>query len=194
MSYHIYTTDGIILKRSPFGEASVLLYVLTKELGLIMASAQSARLSKSKLRHGLQEYSFVLASFVKGKNGWKLTNVSEKGSLFFDYQKHAHEVLGHIFFILLKTITGELPHPEIFETVRTGFEFLKNLPEEEIKKFEVLLVLRILYELGYVAQSSDTGVFLADLNVWNNELLQKISEKKKVLVEVINKALKESHL
>ena len=194
MLYHIYTTDGIILKRSPFGEANVLLYVLTKDLGLVMASAQSARLSKSKLRHGLQEYSHVLASFVKGKNGWKLTNVSEKGSFFFDLPRPYTRVLAQFVFILIKMMPGEHPHPEIFQTVRSGFEFLKNLPEIEVKNFEILLVLRILHELGYVAQSSNTETFLNDLNTWSNEFLEKISEKKQALVEIINKAMKESQL
>ena len=120
MLYHIYTTDGIILKRSPFGEANVLLYVLTKDLGLVMASAQSARLSKSKLRHGLQEYSHVLASFVKGKNGWKLTNVSEKGSFFFDLPRPYTRVLAQIVFILIKMMPGEHPHPEIFKSCVSG--------------------------------------------------------------------------
>ncbi len=194
MSYHIYTTDGIILKTSPYGEANVLVYVLTRDLGLIMASAQGVRIAKSKLRSGLQEYSFVSASFVKGKNGWKLTNVSEKKNLFFEYPQYARRVLAQVFFVLLKTITGELPHPEIFETVRSGFEFLKSLNEEQVKKFEILLVLRILHELGYVAQSSNTEKFLVDSNVWNNELLSTAGEQKQTLVEVINRGLKESQM
>ena len=190
----MYTTEGIILKRSPYGEANVLVYVLTRDLGLIMASAQAARVSESKLRSGLQEYSLITASFVKGKNQWKVTGVSRKQSFFFDYSQYARRVLAQIFFVLLKTITGELPHPEIFETVKSGFEFLRNLSEEEVKSFEILLVLRILYELGYVAQSENTEGFLGDRTLWNTELLQKAGEKKETLIAVINRALKESQL
>jgi recombinational DNA repair protein (RecF pathway) len=69
MSYHVYTTEGIILKRTPFGEANILLHIFTKDLGLIIASARSARLSVSKLRTALQEGSFVIISCVKGKGG-----------------------------------------------------------------------------------------------------------------------------
>ncbi|MBI4156049.1 MAG: recombination protein O N-terminal domain-containing protein [Candidatus Zambryskibacteria bacterium] len=209
MAYHIYTTEGIILKALPFGEANVLLYILTKDLGLIVASAQSSRLLKSKLRHGLQEYAHITASLVKGRNGWKLTDVSEKGSFFFDLPKPYTQCMVQVFFVLLKTIIGEMPQPAIFETVRTGSEFLAKtfananvrpteaelrIRENDIKNFEILLVLRILYELGYVAQSENTETFLASLNLWNSDLLQKISAKKQPLVQIINKALKESQL
>ncbi len=59
MSYHIYTTDGIVLKRTAYGEANIFVHVLTHDLGLIIASVQSARLSTSKLNSALSEYTFV---------------------------------------------------------------------------------------------------------------------------------------
>jgi recombinational DNA repair protein (RecF pathway) len=194
MSYHIYTTDGIILKRTAFGEANVMLYVLTKDLGLIIASAKSARLSSSKLRPALQEFEEVSISCIKGKNGWKITNVISKGSFFFNYPVYAHKVMGQIVFVLLRTITGELPHPEIFETVITGLVFLKKVEEENISNFEALVVLRILYELGYVARSENTDFYLQDLTNWNEDLLDKMKEGRLSIVTVINKAIKESHL
>lgn len=194
MGYHIYTTDGIILKRTAFGEANLLLYVLTADLGLIIASARSARLSASKLRPALQEYTHVSISCVKGKNGWKITNVVEKGSFFFDCPEYSHKVLSQITSILLKMIPGESPHKEIFQTVKTGFEFLKTLSEKEIANFETLCVLRILRELGYVVMDSNTELFLKDMTAWDLSLLQKIRENKEKIIGLINGALKESHL
>jgi DNA repair protein RecO len=194
MSYHIYTTDGIILKRTTFGEANILLYILTSDLGLIIASARSARLSFSKLRSALQEYTLVSVSVVKGKNGWKVTNVIEKESLFFDYPTYSRKVLSQIAFVLLKMIPGESPHKDIFQTVRSGFEFLKFLPEKDVSSFEILIVLRILNELGYVENGQDVDVFLRDKEEWDSLIIKKVSENKKTIVSIINKALKESHL
>lgn len=194
MSYHIYTTDGIILKRTPFGEANILLHILTEDLGLIIASARSARLSSSKLRSALQEYCYVSISCVKGKNGWKITNVVEKGSFFFEYETHFHKTVSQVASVLLQMIPGESPHPEIFQTIKTGFEFLKSLSEKDISNFETLIVLRVLYQLGYVVKNSDTEVFLVDMVEWNESLLEKISKNKIDIVGLINKALKESHL
>jgi DNA repair protein RecO len=194
MSYHIYTTPGIILKRTPFGEANILLHILTRDLGLIMASARSARLSVSKLRSALQEYTDVSVSCIKGKNGWKVTNVIESGSFYFQYPEHSHLSMARVTSVLLQMITGESPHSEIYESVKSGFEFLKSVPEKETVDFETLAVLRILHQLGYVATSSDTEVFLKDSLEWNDSLLEKIKENKTKIVARINKALKESHL
>ena len=94
MPYHIYTTDGIILKRTIFGEANIILHVLTGDLGLITATAQAARLLQSKLRMGLQEYSHVSITCIKGKNGWKITNVMEKENFFFHSPLYARHSAG----------------------------------------------------------------------------------------------------
>lgn len=194
MSYHIYTTDGIILKRTPFGEANILLHILTSDLGLIIASARSARLSSSKLRSALQEYAHISVSCVKGKNGWKITNVVEKGSFFFEYKEHLHKTVSQVAFLLLKMIQGETPHPEIFQTVKTGFDFLKSLSEKDISNLETLMVLRILYQLGYVVVNSETEIFLKETVEWDNELVEKVGENRIGIIGIINKALNESHL
>ena len=194
MSYHIYTTDGIILKRGSFGEANIVLHILTSDFGLIIASAQAGRLQSSKLRSALQEYTFVSVSCVKGKNGWKITNVVEKGNFYFDLSEYSRRVLCQISSVLLQMIQGETPHPEIFQTVQTGFEFLKSAREKDISNFEVLAVLRILHQLGYVADNQNTEIFLKTPTVWNESILEKIGENKKTIVGLINKALKESHL
>jgi DNA repair protein RecO len=193
MAYHIYTTDGIILKHTTFGEANLLLYILTADLGLIIASARSARLSSSKLRPALQEYTHILISCVKGKNGWKITNVVPKRNFFFDCPKYSHKVISQIVFLLLKMIQGESPHKKVFEVVRDGLESLETLEKKELESFEILMVLRILYELGYVADNQKVGSFLQN-NEWNKTILQKISENKKNLIPIINKALNESQL
>jgi DNA repair protein RecO len=194
MSYHIYTTDGIILKRTTFGEANVLLYILTSDFGLIIASAQAARLSSSKLRPALQEFTSNSVSCVKGKNGWKVTNVTEKENFFYSCPKYCHKILFQTASLLLKMIPGESPHKEIFQIVKSGFEFLKTVDREDVQDFEILLVLRVLYNLGYVEDKSETIGFLKDNEKWDGAILMDVLKKKKQLVSVINKALKESHL
>ena len=194
MSYHIYTTDGIILKRTIFGEANILLYILTEDLGLIIASARSARLSASKLRGALQEYTRISVSVVKGKNGWKVTNVSEKDNFFFECPDYSKKILAQVSFVLLKMIQGETPHPEIFQTIVAGFEFLKNVSEKDISNFETLIILRLLYQLGYVAKSSNTEIHIKNIKEWDDSLLEQIPKNKEILIKTINKALKESHL
>jgi DNA repair protein RecO len=194
VSYHIYTTDGIILKRAPYGEANLMLYILTEDLGLIVASAQAVRKLSSKLRGAIQEYTLALVSCVKGKNGWRITNASAKEDLFPQVSSSGRKVVAQIVSVLLKMIPGEAPHPEIFRTVKTGFEHLKEIPEKNIPNFECLIVLRILYHLGYVVSDSDTEKFLYNTNEWNENLFNQISAQKREVVGLINKALEASQL
>ncbi len=226
MSYHIYTTNGIILKQTPFGEANVLLHILTEDLGLIMASAHAVRTPASKLRSALQEYTFVSISCIKGKNGYKVTNVLEKNNFFFEMGDEmskipfdikeddvartvlARRVIAQIVSVIMKMIPGESPHPEIFQTVLTGFEYLVKLsemartvlstkPDESISNianFEILAVLRILYHLGYVVSDTHTKEFLDNPNEWSANLLNQISVQKREVVALINKALQASQL
>ncbi|HEY0221020.1 MAG TPA: recombination protein O N-terminal domain-containing protein [Candidatus Paceibacterota bacterium] len=193
MSYHIYTTEGIILKRKGFGEADLFLHILTKDLGLILASAKSARLSSSKLKGALQEYSTLTVTCIKAKNGWKVTNVRGEGNLFFELPLYTHYVLAQLSSFILKNIVGELPQKEIFEIVKTGFEFLGTLKEEDLSEFEVLFVIRLLHKLGYVVLDSETEKYLKDSTIWDNKLLEVRKDKIK-LVGLINKALKESQI
>lgn len=194
MSYHIYTTEGIILKRTGFGEANVLLHVFTKEFGLIIASARSARLSVSKLRPALQEYTLVLLSLVKGKNGWKITNVLSVDSFFFGVPKHTHKVMSQVSFVLLQMIQGESADKDLFQIVKSGFEYLKNIDKECISLFEPLIIIRILNQLGYVVKDSETSIFLENPVEWDEKIINLVMDKKIMIVGHINKALKESHL
>ncbi len=193
MSYHVYTTDGIILKRTNFGEANVLLYVLTKDLGLILASAQSARLSVSKLSPSLQEYSYVSLTCIKGKNGWKVTNVMERQNFFFTASPYAGIGMAHIVTLLIKMIPGESAHPEIFNSVLSGFQHVVSVEKKDIDCFEIILILRILFELGYVVKNIDTENFLDSFG-WDNDLFIQARGNKTVLVGIINTSISSSHL
>jgi len=46
---HKYETRGIVLSRSPLGEANAFVTLLTPELGLVRARAQGVRRSGAKL-------------------------------------------------------------------------------------------------------------------------------------------------
>lgn len=194
MSYHIYTTEGIILKRAPFGEANLLLYILTADLGLIIASARSARVSASKLRPALQEYAHVTVSCVKGKGGWKVTNVASIENYYFDSPEHTHKVLAQIVSLLIKMMPGEAIHPIVFSIIKSAFTELKNIEKENLEYFEMIVVLRIMFELGYVAKSDITKGILSDCSDWSKKIIDEVSNSRKEIVSIINNALKESQL
>jgi DNA repair protein RecO len=199
MSYHIYTTDGIVLKRNNFGESNSLFFILTVDLGLIIASAQAVRMSNSKLNQGLQEYSLCSVSCVKGKNGWKITNATAKKNFFFGRPIFVQKLVSQISVVLLRMMPGEQKHQEVFSVVLAGFSALKNVDEKNLDNtgsFEILMMLRILYHLGYVEKNSQsqTENFLQDDLDWNEKILSEVAVAKIELIKLINKGLEESQL
>lgn len=194
MSYHIYTTSGIILKKNHFDEANSLFYILTEDLGLILASAQGVRLQSSKLNSSLQEFSLVTLSCVKGKGGWKITNSIAKENFFFEKPIYIQKFITNLSRVLIRMMPGEENNPKIFSLIESAFSRLNNISGEDIDKFEILCNLRVLYNLGYIDRNTNTEVFLESLDNWDESLLEKVLINKKDLLGYINKGLKESHL
>jgi DNA repair protein RecO (recombination protein O) len=194
MSYHIYSTIGIVLKRKTFGESDTVLSILTQDLGLVLASAKSTRTLQSKLKGSLQEYSLSNVSMVKGKNGWKITNASLIKNYYFDSPEYSKKIFAKISLILQKNITGELFHKEVFDIVRTGFDSVIETNIDNIQYIETLMVLRIMKELGYVALNDSNKIYFSDYSSWGDKILGVVSENKLSIVSLINKAIKESQL
>ncbi len=194
MSYHIYSTVGIVLKRKTFGESDTVLSILTQDLGLVLASAKSTRTLQSKLKGSLQEYSLSNVSMVKGKNGWKITNASLIKNYYFDSPDYARNFFAKISLILQKTITGEMTHKELFHIVRSGFDSVFQKKDEDIQSMESLMVLRLMKELGYVESDQSNSLYFENYTDWQSEILYKVKQNNISIVSSINKAIKESQL
>ena len=151
MSYHIYTTKGIVLSSVPVGEADRIYKILTRDLGLVRARALSVRKSTSKLRGALEPFSLSQVSLVRGKEFWRLTSaelIKKIGS--------SGEVARPLS-LLEKLVTGESPHQELFDAVAG------SLGEDEVE-----VVSQILFHLGYLKES--------DLNLEKPQLVRAINE------------------
>ena len=158
--YVIHTTPGFIIESRPRGEAGKLLSIFTRDLGLVLASAQGIRFEKSKLRYHSQEYSFGEFSFVRGKEFWRLTSANagqiksdQKLVTFSDEAIASHspaaarEIVGRIALLLRRLLHGEEAHPELFNEVQSAADFLSahnSLSAEQLQTFESLIVFRIL--------------------------------------------------
>lgn len=72
----IYSTQGIILSRSPAGEADAFFSIYTKDFGKIVARAQGIKKENAKLKGHLEPLHLSMIQFVLGKNGARLTGAS----------------------------------------------------------------------------------------------------------------------
>lgn len=190
--HHIYHTEGIILGSKNFKEASKYFYILTKDLGLVYAEAQGIRKLSSKLRFVLQEFNYVKLDFVQRKNIWRITNAvktNELEELNKDFTKL--KIIANISKLLLRLLPGIESNPKLFGEVLNGFYLLeKTNTKEDLKNIEIVLVLRILNNLGYIGENFEN----LTRSPLENELLSSLSKNKISIIREINKALRETGL
>lgn len=165
MSYHIYTTKGLVLSSRAWRESDRIYNILTRDLGLIRATAIGVRKEVSKLRGSLEPISLSRVSLVRGKEFWRVTS-----SEFLEKVEPKPETIRPLA-LLEKLVQGEDPHAELFDVIEKA---LLN-PEPDPQMFETRLVAEILFHLGYLKE--------IDLTL-----------DKKALVKAINEGLQESQL
>lgn len=183
--HNIHVTEGLVLGKRGLGEANVGISLLTEDLGLVRASARSARLGRSKLRYGLEPLTLARFSLVRGRHEWRLTGVEHINRLA---PSAAH---GRISSLLLRLVAGEEPHPALFADVKNGFLLLAS-QNSQTEAVETVLVLRILSHLGYLPQSAALAPFIEAQ--FSLELSAKALAERALLVRAINESLKATGL
>ncbi|MFA6227321.1 MAG: recombination protein O N-terminal domain-containing protein [Candidatus Paceibacterota bacterium] len=193
--HHIYTTEAIIVRSIPMGEANRLYFLLTRDLGFIKATAQGVRLAKSKLKGHLQVFSLTKVSVVKGKDLWRITNAEAIVQNGVIKNKGKLTVLFNASALLLRLVHGEEKNERLFECVESAYILCRDadLSPDELKSVETLTVLRIMHFLGYIKKAEGLTSFAEGTNL-TPEILSDFSSKNKIAVSEINRALKETHL
>lgn len=197
MSHHIYNTEGFVLSGRNVGEANRYFQIFTRDFGMVGATAQGVRFLKSKLRYGLQDYSYLKISLVRGKHSWRITGaIREKNVgevLNGNYDKF--KTIARIFILLERLVQGEEKNEFIFNQITEACEFLEkeDLDSKLLNNFESIFVMRILNCLGYMAEMKGLSEFI-DSSLWTRDLVSKMSAINREAVIQINKALKETHL
>ncbi|MFA5934738.1 MAG: DNA repair protein RecO [Candidatus Paceibacterota bacterium] len=193
--HNIYTTKAIIIKSVPIGEANKLFFLLTKDLGFIKATAQGVRLAKSKLKYSLQDFYCANISLVRGKEIWRITSAQNTKQVKLVGNLDKIYVVKNIFSLLLRLIHGEEKNEKLFECVEEFYKFIFDsiLSEEELKDLEILVVLRILHNLGYLKKMDSFDNYCNDNSI-DIVMLKNFSLKRKQAILEINASLKETHL
>lgn len=171
--------------------------ILTSEIGMVSALAQGARKTRSKLKGSLQPLSFGLYSFVKGKNGWRITYAEEKErfSNVFRQKKRIFFLWHRLFGLLRKLVAGEDQNEKLFALVESAFSFSKetDFSLEEERLFESIVVLRMLHILGHLPSHPSLDLF-SMLKEWNTGTLHSFKESEKEAIAYINESITQSGL
>lgn len=194
MSYTKYTTEAIILRSFNVGEADRYFSLFTKDIGLIQAQARGVRQLKSKQRYALQNMSLSQVSLVRGKSRWRITNAISRESAFASLDDKSMRAFARILKLLDRLIKGEEENKDLYILVYEGYTYIRdmNLTEKSIKSVEVLLVLRILENLGYLERNKFSELFRGE--PFNGEKVVMTAHVLGKAVFEINESIKASQL
>ncbi|MBI3572515.1 recombination protein O N-terminal domain-containing protein [Candidatus Kaiserbacteria bacterium] len=146
---HKYSTRGIVLARTPLGEANGLIVLLTEELGLLRARAQGIRRPGARLAPALATYAKSDFTLVRGREGWRIVGAIPIAHLFSKLGFRAARVRSaRVVGLVLRLVAGEAAEPRLFPIVEGFFNALATLPEASHEAAESLAVLAILAALG----------------------------------------------
>ncbi len=189
MAYRLYQTEGIVLGTRLRGEASLLVDVLTPDLGLVTAIAQGVRKVTSKLRGHIGYGSVVRVSLVRGKEYWRLVSaerllVAERAELLTKLR-----AFGRVLSLAQRLVHGEAPLEAAYYDLKDGWNLVLTSPlsSEELNNYSLLAGARLLAALGYLKRP--------ELELpWTRESLALPSPVRADLVTEVTNALAASHL
>lgn len=185
MAYRHYETVGLVLGHTTHGEANKLFKVLTPDFGLMMVLAQGVRLEKSKLRYNLQNYHLVRLNLIRGKEYWRLTGVEK-----IDKANRQQVAFFHkISLIILRLIHGEEASRLIFSDLEKAWILLAGEmtkgKELNLKDLEIFILVRLLFNLGYLAPSVITETIIKAVDFdWDE--VSKLGDDRLNLINIIN--------
>ena len=193
--YKIYTTEGLIIESRIFGESNKIYFILTRDFGLIKATAQGVCKTESKQKFGLQTLSFSKISLVKGRDIWKITSAISLENVFSNLkgEKNKLNVFIRIVSLIRKLLLEEEKEPIFFDVVKSLYKFLKTENannKDKLSSAELLTVMKILHTSGYLGENKNFGDLL-DTNDFSDETMNNIKRIKREMLKEVNLVMQE---
>jgi len=195
MSHHIYHTKGIVIEAINVKEANKTYWIFTRDLGMILATAQGVRLAASKLRFSLQPLSLTEISLVRGRAGWRVVNAREISNIYWQI-KSAQQCVAmssRVLRLVRRLVTGEEKNEALFDRLFEGLIYLATLPTtKQVMNLEFILLLQVLYTLGYFAPPTELLWCIND--PLSSEMIENMSAFRRQAITHINSSIKETQL
>lgn len=187
---HKYDTQGIVLARSPLGEANTLVTLVMPGLGLVRARAQGLRKPGAKLAAALTTFTESELVLVRGKDGWRVA-----GAVLIDHWAEkmqsyaARAAAARVSGLVLRLVAGEAHDAVLYSIVRGFFLTLTTLSPEQCEAAELLAVLRVLASLGL-----DAGEIPGEVSNFAPEILATVASQRPEYISRINHGIAASGL
>jgi len=191
MSHAVYQTPALILKTKNTRESNKLVYLYTEKFGLIYATLQSVREIKSKMRYHMQAYSLVDIDLVSGKSIWRITGVHEKISSFTYVETPWYPLISIISETLIRLCIGEEENEKLWSEINLFFQNLNTENEFYIKEYEIIVMVRFLYSLGYW---DEIDMLIQTDEPYSREIFDYVKANNLRYIKKINQSLYDSQL
>jgi len=144
-----YQTRGIVISRVHTGEANTTIALLTEQVGLVYARAQSLRKPGAKLAHALTTLAESEVVLVRGKEEWRVAGAVLEENWFQRLERpDTRAAAARVSGLLLRLVAGEARDTALFPLMSGFLESLITLPPDAHEAAEILVVLRMLAALG----------------------------------------------
>lgn len=142
-------TEGIILSRTPYGEADRIITVLTPEQGKLRLMARGVRKPKSKLAGGIELFSVSDLTYMQGRGEIGTLISTRLVTYYANIVKDIGRVqLGYDVIKMLSRATEDQPEPDYFELLQQAFQALDDA-QINIDLIRLWFESRLLYLAGH---------------------------------------------
>jgi recombinational DNA repair protein (RecF pathway) len=196
--YTKHHTKALVLGGYNSGEADRVYALLTPDFGKVYAKAHGVREHAARHKGALQALSEAHVSLVRGKNGWRITNVTAHRNLWSELASDRSKlsVLVRVLKLVRRLVAGE-GHAEKVFTILSSFAdglIRTNKTREGIARAETLVVLRLLSVLGYLKHDGRFTAFLSDMEDFSEATLTAFSLHNREAVKALNESLEATQL
>ncbi|MEK9200621.1 MAG: DNA repair protein RecO [Patescibacteria group bacterium] len=177
-----YKIEGVILKRTNFGEAGKLLTIFTRDQGKITVKAVGVRKTLSKRAGSVELFNHIRAVVIKGRGDLDTLAEVQLVNPFSSWRPHIGRVtLAYQLAEVVDKLTPDhQPHPEIFDILVSSLSKLSVLGSDwqlAIGNWQ----LAILQELGYLEKGQP---FKGDIQKLIEETSQRPLNSPKLLAKL----------
>lgn len=165
-----FSVDGIIIKSSVTGEADRIVWVLTRNRGIIRAFAKGARGTKNRLHSGTALFSYCNFVFYEKNNVYNV-NEAEMIEMFYDLRNGLEKLTLAQYFceVMLKTLPEENDEEIYLRLLLNSLYFLCKGNKDE-KLVKAVFELKTAAVSGYMPSlvgCDNCGEYKTDIMYFN---------------------------
>lgn len=172
-----FTVDGVVIRTSVTGESDRIVWVLTRDRGIIRAFAKGARGTKSRIHGGTSLFAYCSFSFSEKNDVYNINEALIK-EVFFDLRRSLETLTLAQYFceVTEKCVPSECSEEEYMRLLLNSF-FLLAKGEKSEALIKSVFELRFCCISGYMpsllmcGECSEYSTDIMHFNTENGELL-----------------------